>query len=76
MKGRATINIATSANPSSRSLGLPQQHVIKKPNGDHVKHLVGRAGQACPVTGHSAGRTVTSQLMRDAVLSGDARQVV
>jgi hypothetical protein len=39
MKGRATINIATSANPSSQSLGLPQQHVIKKPNGDHVKHL-------------------------------------
>jgi hypothetical protein len=43
MKGRATINIATSANPSSQSLGLPQQHVIKKPNGDHVMHMVGRA---------------------------------
>jgi hypothetical protein len=53
MKGRATINIATSANPSSQSLGLPQQHVIKKPNGDHVKHLVGRARQACPMTGHT-----------------------
>jgi hypothetical protein len=51
MKGRPTINIPTSANPSSQSLGLPQQHVIKKPNGDHVKHLVGRARQACPVTG-------------------------
>jgi hypothetical protein len=43
MKGRATINIATSANPSSQSLGLPQQHVIKKPNRDHVMHMVGRA---------------------------------
>ena len=37
MKGRATVNIATSANPSSQSLGLPQQHVIKEPIGDHVK---------------------------------------
>ena len=36
MKGRATINIATSANPSSQSLGLPQQHVIKKPNGGEL----------------------------------------
>ena len=52
MKGRPTINIPTSANPSSQSLRLPQQDVIKKPNGDHVKHLVGRARQARPVTGH------------------------
>jgi len=36
------MNIPTSANPGSQAACCRKQHVIKKPNVDHVKHQVGR----------------------------------
>jgi hypothetical protein len=64
MKGRPTINTATRANPSSRSLGLPQQHVIKKPKGDHVKASGGTRRSSMSRDG-----TTSSSMSADMTLS-------